>query len=123
MYADFNYYMAEYGGTMLTAKNAKGFLEDASTKIDILTFCRVGSIGFNNLTEFQKDKIKTVCCKLADFICENEDVINSYVSSYSINGVSVDLRNSVNLVMVEGVLIPSAIYSELSMTGLCRRGF
>lgn len=123
MYADFNYYMGEYGGSTLTAENAKGYLSDASTKIDILTFCRVGSIGFENLTKFQQDKIKAVCCKLADFLCENEDVINSYISSYSINGVSVDLRSSVNLVMHEGVLIPSALYSELSMTGLCRRGF
>lgn len=123
MYADFNYYMGEYGGSTLTAENAKGYLSDASTKIDILTFCRVGSIGFENLTKFQQDKIKAVCCKLADFLCENEDVINSYISSYSINGVSVDLRSSVNLVMHEGVLIPSALYSELAMTGLCRRGF
>lgn len=123
MYANYNFYMGEYGGSTLTAETAKGYLEDASTKIDILTFCRVGSIGFNNLTKFQQDKIKVVCCKLADFLCENEDVINSYVSSYSINGVSVDLRNSANLVMREGVFIPSALYSELSMTGLCRRGF
>lgn len=123
MYADFNYYAGEFGGTTLTAETAKGYLEDASTKIDILTFCRVGSIGFNNLTKFQQDKIKVVCCKLADFLCENEDIINSYVSSYSINGVSIDLRNSVNLAMVEGVLIPSALYRELMMTGLCRRGF
>lgn len=122
MYADFNYY-AENGGARLTAETAKGFLEDASTKIDILTFSRVGVIGFNNLTEFQKNKIKSVCCKLADFLCENEDLVNSYVDNYSINGVSVNLGKSTNLVMHEGVLIPSALYSELLMTGLCRRGF
>lgn len=123
MYADYDFYLKTYGGSTLTAENGKGYLEDASTKIDILTFCRVGSIGFNNLTEFQKDKIKMVCCKLADFLAENEDILNSYISSYSINGVSVDLNNSFNLSMVEGVLIPSTLYSELSMTGLCRRGF
>lgn len=123
MYADFNFYSADFGGATLTADTAKGYLEDASTKIDILTFCRINSVGFNNLTKFQQGKVKTVCCKLADFLCENEDVINSCVSSYSINGVSVDLRNSANLVMHEGVLIPSALYSELAMTGLCRRGF
>lgn len=123
MYADFNYYSTNFGGCKLTAENAKDYLSAASTKIDILTFCRVGCIGFNNLTDFQKDKIKNVCCKLAEFICENEDILNSYVSSYSINGVSVDLNNHVNLKTVEGVLIPSDLYSELSMTGLCRRGF
>lgn len=123
MYADYNYYMAEYGGSTLTAENASSFLEAASTKIDILTFCRVGSIGFDKLTEFQKEKIKTVCCKLADFAYENEDILNSYISSYSINGVSVDFGKSHNLSMVEGILVPSEIYSELSMTGLCRRGF
>lgn len=123
MYADYNYYMAEYGGTKLTAENAKIYLEAASTKIDILTFCRVGCIGFNNLTEFQKNKIKSVCCKLADFAYENEDILNSYVSSYSINGVSVDFSKSHNLTTVEGVLVPSEIFAELSMTGLCRRGF
>lgn len=122
MYADFNYYV-ENGGARLTAETSKGFLEDASTKIDILTFGRVGVIGFNNLTEFQKNKIKSVCCKLADFLCENEDLVNSYVDSYSINGVSVNLGKSSNLVMYEGVLIPSVLYSELLMTGLCRRGF
>lgn len=123
MYADFNYYMAEYGGSTLTAENAKTYLEAASVKIDILTFGRVGSIGFNNLTEFQKNIVKRVCCKMADFTFDNEDIINSYVSSYSINGVSVDLRNSINLEMVDGVLIPSELYRELSMTGLCCRRF
>ena len=75
MYADYDFYLKTYGGSTLTAENGKGYLEDASTKIDILTFCRVGSIGFNNLTEFQKDKIKMVCCKLADFLAENEDIL------------------------------------------------
>lgn len=123
MYADFNYYMAEYGGSTLTAENAKTYLEAASVKIDILTFGRVGSIGFNNLTDFQKNIVKRVCCKMADFTFDNEDIINSYVSSYSINGVSVDLRNSINLEMVDGVLIPSELYRELLMTGLCCRRF
>lgn len=123
MYADFDYYMGEYGGSTLTADTAQNYLADASTKIDILTFSRINVIGFDRLTAFQQGKVRAVCCKLADFLCENEDVINSYISSYSINGVSVDLRNSTTHVIREGVLIPWALYSELSMTGLCRRGF
>ena len=122
MYADYNYYRDNFGGSALTAETAKGYLEDASTKIDILTFCRINGIGFKNLTPFQQEKVRSVCCKLADFACENEDILNSYVSSYSINGVSIDLRSSVNLKMVDGVLIPSALYRELMMTGLCWRG-
>lgn len=123
MYADYNYYASEYGGNTLTAENAKGYLQDASDKIDILTFCRINVIGFNCLTKFQQEKVRVACCKLADFAAENEDIINSYISSYSINGVSIDLRNSANLTLVDGVLIPSSLYRELMMTGLCRRGF
>lgn len=123
MYADYDFYASEYGGKTLTAENAKEFLEDASTKIDILTFCRINGIGFDNLTPFQQEKIRTVCCKWADFACENEDIVNSYLSSYSINGVSIDLRSSANLKTIDGVLIPSALYRELAMTGLCYRGF
>lgn len=113
----------ERGGTVLTAENANEYLNEASCRIDILTFNRIVVRGFNNLTPFQKRKVQNVVCKFADFLCENEDFINNYLSSYTINGVSVDFSKTINLAECDGVLIPRVLLSELTTTGLCYRGF
>ena len=98
-------------------------LKKASRHIDTLTFNRIQGIGFDNLTEFQKEIIKEVTCELANFEYENEDVITSVLSSYSINGVSMAFGDSWNVKVFKGVAIPTELYETLSQTDLCTLAF
>lgn len=98
------------------------YLISASRHIDSLTFNRIVAKGFENLTEFQQEIIKTVCFDMANFECENEDLINSVLQSYSINGVSMQFGSSWNIAVVNGVAIRRDTYNLLMQTGLCYRG-
>lgn len=104
-------------------ENIEKSLKKASRHIDTLTFNRIQGIGFDNLTEFQKEIIKEVTCELANFEYENEDVITSVLSSYSINGVSMAFGDSWNVKVFKGVAIPTELYETLSQTGLCTLAF
>lgn len=97
-------------------------LIQASRHIDSLTFNRIVARGFENLTEFQQEIIKTVCFDMANFEYENFDLINSVLQSYSINGVSMTFGNSWNVTVQGGVAIRRDIYELLCTTGLCYRG-
>ena len=104
-------------------ENIEKSLKKASRHIDTLTFNRIQGIGYDNLTEFQKEIIKEVTCELASFEYENEDVITSVLNSYSINGVSMSFGDSWNIKVLKGVAIPTELYETLSQTGLCTLSF
>lgn len=106
----------------LIEENIEKYLISASRHIDSLTFNRIVAKGFENLTEFQQEIIKTVCFDMANFECENEDLINSVLQSYSINGVSMQFGSSWNIAVVNGVAIRRDTYNLLMQTGLCYRG-
>ena len=84
--------------------------------IDTLTFNRI--VDYNSLTEFQQKTIERVHKRLTEFEKENEDVLNSQLSSYSLNGVSMSFGGQ-NIKFICGIAIPSNIYSLLLSTGLC----
>ena len=120
MYADINYYQNTYKGEIPQDEIEKR-LEEASLHIDSLTYNRIVGRKFENLTNFQQDIIRKVTCKLADFEYENEDVIKSVLSNYSINGVSMGISTSGNVYTQNGVVISRSDYALLSQTGLtCR---
>lgn len=121
-YANKEYYSSNNGNVIPYASIDK-YLNKASRHIDTLTFNRIRGIGFDNLTEFQKEIIKEVTCELADFEYENEDVITSVLNSYSINGVSMSFGDSWNIKVLKGVAIPTELYETLSQTGLCTLSF
>lgn len=98
------------------------YLRDASRNIDALTFNRIVAKGFEKLTPFQQELIKEVCCKQADFLYENADAIASIMSSYSINGVSMQFGTGFNIVVENGMPIQNTVLSLLKQTGLCWRG-
>lgn len=98
------------------------FLKDASRNVDTLTFNRIQAIGFDNLTDFQKEIIQEVVCKQADFLYNNADAIASVFDSYSINSVSMTFGTGFTVKMEGGVPIQSNVYSLLEQTGLCWRG-
>jgi hypothetical protein len=120
-YADINHYKSQYKGLSLPDDEAEKYLRQASRHIDSLTFNRIVGRGFSNLTEFQQDLVKEVCCLQAEFEYENADEINTILSSYSINGVSAQFGSSWNVYMDKGVAIKRDVYSMLEQTGLCCR--
>lgn len=119
-YSDLSDYMAMYPD----AEPGEGFernLLQASRHIDSLTFNRILAKGFDNLTAFQRELIKEVCCEQARFEMENADEINMILSSYSINGVSAQFGSSWNVFTDLGVAMKRDVYAKLMQTGLCCR--
>lgn len=121
-YASIEYYQDEHLGTAITDEDAlERALKQASRHIDTLTFNRINAVGFDNLTDFQKEIIREVVCRQADFEVENADELASVLSSYSINGVSASFGASWNVVTQQGVAMKRDVYALLAQTGLtCR---
>lgn len=120
-YVDKDYYLNTYKGTAIPESEIEKRLNEASLHIDTLTYNRIVGRGFDNLTKFQKDIIQKVLCKLADFEYENEDLIKTVLSSYSINGVAMNFSSGWNVEIQNGVAISKDDYCLLRQTGLtCR---
>ena len=106
------------GRDIVPAEDAKRFIRSASRHIDTLTFNRIRKIGFDNLTEFQKYIIKESTALLTKFEYENDDLLNSALTNYSINGVSMTFGDGWNVKVQNGVAISTDIFNLLSQSGL-----
>lgn len=120
-YADANYYMNSFKGNSIPEEHIPDALRLASRHVDMVTFNRIHSIGFDALTSFQRDIIREVVCRQAEFEYENEDEIGTVLQNYSINGVSAQFGSSWNVKTQDGVAMRRDIYSLLAQTGLCCR--
>lgn len=118
-YADAAYYKDVFGGDTIPTDDLDKCLRTASRHIDSLTYNRIVGQGIMNLTEFQQDIIREVCCEMAEFEYENADMIQSVLQNYSINGVSMSFGNSWNVRTMSGVAVRADTYDKLSQTGLC----
>lgn len=120
IYADETFYKNEYLGTH-TPENLNRILKTASQHIDTLTFNRIVGMGFENLTPFKQSVVREVCCQMADFMIENKDLIETALSSYSINGVSMNFGDSWNVVTMNGIAMKRSTYELLNQSGLTRK--
>ena len=121
-YVTQEYYLETYCGEMVPDSKLQSFLSEACANIDTLTFNRIRDLGgFENLTPFQQEVVRNVCCKQADFLHDNADMINMVLSGYAINGVSMSFGTSWNVVTENGVAISRSNYEHLQQTGLCCR--
>ena len=116
-----DYYLNRYEGDIIPEEELSKALKKASRHIDSLTYNRIVSQGFLNLTEYQQDIIKEVICQQADFEVENADEIHTILSSYSINGVSAQFGSSWNVFTDKGVAMKRDVYALLCQSGLCCR--
>jgi len=116
-YADTDYYTNTYGGT-IAAETIKPYLEKASNDIDILTYSRINAIGWDQLTEFQQEKICTAICEQAEFRYNNSDIFESPFNSYSINGVSMTFGNAAYYDVYSGIPMANSTFGLLRLTGL-----
>lgn len=120
-YATPEYYRNAYLGSIIPESEQAAALRQASRHIDSLTYNRIVGRGFSNLAAFQQDVILEVVCQQADFEHENADEINTILSSYSLNGASVQFGSSWNVYTDKGVAMKRDTYALLSQTGLCCR--
>lgn len=116
--------VAEYiaAGGSIPQEEAESYLRSASRQIDSLTHNRIVAVGFAALTPFQQEIIKEVCFSMAEFAYENADLLSSALSSYSINGVSMQFGEGMNVACIGGVVLQRSTYDLLLQTGLCYSG-
>ena len=95
LYVDKDYYINTYKGEIPEADVNK-YLEKSQEKIDSITYNRIVKIGFNNLTEFQKEKVTKAICLEADDIYAHgfNDEDNNDILSYSVLDISVNVKDS-----------------------------
>lgn len=117
-YATSEYYKGSFEGKTIPDDELNKCLKLASEKIDTLTFNRIVYIGFENLTNFQKQHIQDAVCYQAEYIYEN-GVEPSNLKSYSVLDISISMDEKSSKSAKYGA---SAIaYDLLEKTGLmCR---
>lgn len=121
LYVNKKYYSDEFMGVKLSNDEIEKYLKLAQEKIDSITFNRIVAIGFDNLTEFQKEKIKEAICYQAEYIFENgyNNENNRDISSYSVLDISVSKDNSgSNKTLAERNNMSEIAYDYISKTGL-----
>lgn len=92
----------------------------AESDIDMLTFNRITAKGFEDLTDFQKERIKRSAALQVRFIADNSELLESPLSAYSISGVSMSFDRS-KVIAVGGACTTVQVYGLLVQTGLCCR--
>lgn len=121
LYVNEEYYTDVFEGNVLPDEDIKKYLELAQEKIDSITYNRIVAIGFENLTEFQKDKISKAICYQAEYIFRNgyNDEDNRDISSYSVLDISVSVNSSSESKTIAQKLNMSEIaYDYIHKTGL-----
>lgn len=115
-YADYDWYAYEYGGG--AGEGIALYLDRASDAIDALTFNRIRALGWDSLTEFQRGNIRRACCVQAEFLADNADALDTALSAYAINGVSMQFGNGALYQVVGGVPVANAALALIRATGL-----
>lgn len=124
MTIDLNYYFDVYHGTVLTNDEAgEKALNRAYRQINIICKNRLDDGTIDSFPEKVQNIVKTVICEQADFNTDNADLINSALSEYKINGVSVKFETNSQIKNYGGIFIKGELISELAIYGLTYRGF
>ena len=121
LYVTKEFYLNNHRCGLLSDHDIEKYLELAQEKIDSITYNRIVAIGFDNLTEFQKEKISKAICYQADYIYENgyNDEENRDVSSYSVLDISVNVDNSSeNKTKAQKMNMSEIAYDYVHQTGL-----
>lgn len=116
MYVDFATYQS-MGGTLPESEITPRLVE-ASGMIDALTFNRIVALGWDRLTEFQREKVTAACVRQAEFLVENADAVQSALTEYSINGVTMKFGNAALYELRGGMPVENMAWSLLKQTGL-----
>lgn len=117
MYASTEYYITEYGGTLISQEELETSLKKAERSIDHLCFGRIKGKGFENLTPYQQSLIKEAVCLQADYIKQYGPMLINPIKSYSAGKTRVEMGN----ITCGGVETTQEVINLLEDTGLrCR---
>ena len=89
------YYSGNFVGVIIPTDDIEKYLKLAQEKIDEVTHNRIVAIGFDNLTDFQKECISKAICYQADYYFANGINSLSNVSSYSVLDISINVDNTI----------------------------
>lgn len=123
MYVDENYYFSDFESELI--EEPEKYLTLAQEKIDSITFNRIVKIGFDNLTEFQKDKVRKAICYEAEHIFENgyNNDNSSDISSYKVLDINVNIKENTDKTQAEKENMCEIAYDLIKKTGLANRSF
>ena len=124
-YATSEYYLTSFKGKLLPSDEIDKYLQEATEKSDSITFNRIVGRGFDNLTEFQKEKVKKAVCYQAEYIFTNgfNDENKQDISSYSVLDISVNVNADKQKTQAEKECMSEKAYDLISKTGLTTKGF
>lgn len=118
-YADINDY-DDLGLGNYQAVADSSLFELASDAVDALCYGRIRKVGFDNLTKFQQEKVKKAVCLHVSFLSTYGELLNSPLSSYGINGVSMSF-DAAKVVTQGNVTTNQAVMQQLRQSGLATR--
>ena len=117
-YADATYYKDTFLGNTIPDDRLSNKLERASDQVNSLTYNRIIGIGFDNLSEFQKDKVRKAVCLHAEFIEQYGEYIDMPLSGFTAGSTTVNFNGN----KINGVTTTQEVLNYLKATGLtCRR--
>ena len=119
-YVTKEYYINIFKGTEIASDDVEKHLELAQEKIDDITFNRIVKIGFDNLTDFQKENIQKAVCRQAEYYFKNGINSSSSVSSYSVLDITVNVDNS-SETEAQKACMDEFAYMYIKKTGLMGR--
>lgn len=124
-YATSEYYTDTFKGTLFLQEDVDRYLQEASEKIDSITFNRIVARGFDNLTKFQQEKVQKAVCYQAEYIFENgyNDEKKEDVASYSVLDISVNVKTDSEKTQAEKECMSEMAYDLINKTGLATKGF
>ena len=92
VYADYNYYLNDYYGTV--PKNSfNSLVLKASREIDKNVNTRLTETKINNLPQEAQEQLKYTACDLVDLIYKKQESDSKKISSFSIDGVSKTFKS------------------------------
>ena len=110
----------KYGSGSLNDDELEKYLELSSIDINRATLTRIEKMGFNNLTEQQKDLIIKATCLQADYIKDEGVYDDDSISSYSIGGdLTVNEKEATDI--ADKLDISKLAFFYLKRTGLTNR--
>lgn len=108
--------------TTIDEQEFQKLLPLAEQKINKVSFNRIVGKGFENLTDFQKEKIKEAVTYQIQYFQVNGIEENNNLSSYSVLDISVNVDKN-NQTEAEKLYMSSFAYDCMQETGLCTRNF
>ena len=119
LYVSVAYYTETYHGSIPNDK-VESMLKEAQEKIDSITYNRIVGIGFDNLTEFQKEKVRDAICTQADYIYEHgyNDENDADISSYNVLDISVNVDRNNKETSAKKAHMSERAYDLIKQTGL-----